>query len=372
MATRAYGPYERVTKSGIRYKVVLRDSSGGPATTETFATEAGARNRIAECNDEIKEAEEVRTIDEAIEAYAGYLRDDKGNGERSVEETPKKVRRFFAPDVDQPLEVLTQRRCERLYDRLREQKRTKSGPGGKRIETDKPIAVATHRQILLEARSFTKWCCKKRWLRENPLEGVEGKGERNHGKKQLRIDDAREWTAKAFELAEAGDVGAVAALMTYFMANRASEITLRKVGDVDDGGRVLWIEEGKTDESNGAMLIPDDLQPLIRKLVKGRDRAEWLFPAEPKKDGTVGPHWRDWPRENVQRICKLAGVPEVCAHSMRGLHSTVLYEEGAAGNIIMRSMRHREESTTRTSYATKGSQRAGARKRTLKVLQGGR
>jgi integrase len=160
--------------------------------------------------------------------------------------------------------------------------------------------------------------------------------------------------------------------MTYFMATRASYITQRKVGDVDDRGRVLWIEEGKTDESNGAMLIPDDLQPLIAKLVKGRKRDEWLFPAEPKKDGSVGPHWRDWPAENVKRICREAGVPEVCAHSMRGLHSTVLYEEGAAGNIIMRSMRHREESTTRTSYATKGSQRAGARKRTLKVLQGGR
>jgi integrase len=299
---------------------------------------------------------------------------DKRNGERSVEETPTKLRRFFEPNLDDALEVLTQPRCEKLYKRMTEMKRTKSGPGGKRIETDEPIAVATHRHRLSEARSFTRWCVGKRWLKANPLAEVQGTGKRNHGKKQLRIDDARVWAEHALKLAEAGDRGSLAALMTFKMGNRTSEITQRRVGDVDDKGRVLWIEEAKTEENNGAMKIPDDLQPLIRTLVKGRHRDEWLFPAEPKRDGTVGPHWRDWPRENVQRICKLAGVQHegIGAHPKRGLHSSVLYEEGAAGNIIARSMRHRQESTTRSSYAKKSAVKAGQQKRALVVLKGGR
>jgi len=39
-------------------------------------------------------------------------------------------------------------------------------------------------------------------------------------------------------------------------------------------------------------------------------------------DLLCGAHRRDWPRENVRRICKLAAVPEVTAHGMRDLHST--------------------------------------------------
>ena len=363
-----FGPY----RHGDKWRVIGRKVAGGEAVYQSFESKQAADQFIEDVRGEYSTS--VRSVGEAIDAYKNYLEVDKGNSPRSAEETPKKLRRFFEPNLDDALEVLTHPRCERLYKRVTELKRTKSGADGKRVETDKPIAVATHRQMLLEARSFTRWCVGKRWLKVNPLADVRGVGKRNHGKKQLRIDDARVWTDKALALAEAGDLGALAALMTFYMGNRASEITQRRVGDVDDKGRVLWIEEAKTEESNGAMKIPDDLQPLIRKLVKGRHRDQWLFPAEPKSDGTVGPHWRDWPRENVQRICKLAGVPHegIGAHSMRGLHSSVLYEEGAAGNIIARSMRHRDESTTKTSYAKKRAVRAGAQKRALTVLKGGR
>lgn len=361
-----FGPY----KHGDRWRVVTRAVSGGEASYSSFSSEKHAKDFVEVARAELDKS--TRTVDEAIDAYRDHLA-QKGNKSASLTETPRRLRQFFGPHLDDALEVLTPPTCRKLYKRLTETKRTKSGPKGTRVETDQPLSVDTCRNILLEARSFAKWCSSRNWLRgENPLAKVEGVGKRRHGKPQLRIDDARVWTEKAMELAQAGDDGALAGLMTLFMANRASEITTRRVGDVDDGGALLWIEEGKTDKSNGAVSIPDELQPLIRERAKGRDRDAYLFPAEPAEDGTQRPHWRDWPRENIRRICRLVDVPEVGAHSMRGLHSTLAFERGAVGNLVAESLRHTDESITKTSYAKKGAVRRGEQKRALQVLAGGR
>jgi hypothetical protein len=37
----------------------------------------------------------------------------------------------------------------------------------------------------------------------------------------------------------------------------------------------------------------------------------------------IGKHWRDWPREWVQRICREANVPVATAHGLRGTHATL-------------------------------------------------
>jgi integrase len=63
-------------------------------------------------------------------------------------------------------------------------------------------------------------------------------------------------------------------------------------------------------------------------------------------DLLMGQHWRDWPRENVQRICRLADVPEVTAHGLRGTHATLAEEEGATGDLVARALGHEHVSTT--------------------------
>jgi len=84
-----------------------------------------------------------------------------------------------------------------------------------------------------------------------------------------------------------------------------------------------------------------------------------------------GHHWRDWPREWVRRICEAAKVPVVCAHSMRGLHSTLAMDAGVTGHVVAASLGHEQVSTTIESYA-KPEAVAGARqRRALTVLAGG-
>ena len=48
---------------------------------------------------------------------------------------------------------------------------------------------------------------RARGLKASPLDGIEGLGKRRHGKPQLRIDEARKWTATALELADKGTWG---------------------------------------------------------------------------------------------------------------------------------------------------------------------
>jgi hypothetical protein len=85
-----------------------------------------------------------------------------------------------------------------------------------------------------------------------------------------------------------------------------------------------------------------------------------------------GQHWRDWPREWVERICAAAGVPKVSAHSMRGLHSTLATEAGVTGAVVAASLGHESVSTTTQSYAKPEAVATARQERALTVLAGGR
>ena len=77
-------------------------------------------------------------------------------------------------------------------------------------------------------------------------------GQRNRGKKQLRIDEARKLGDLSASPTNAGDDAAVGVLTALLLGLRASEVTDRVVRDLDDDGRLLWIEFGKTKRSRRA------------------------------------------------------------------------------------------------------------------------
>ena len=147
--------------------------------------------------------------------------------------------------------------------------------------------------------------------------------------------------AKAIELADGGEVGAVAAMAALLLGMRASEITSRVVRDLDDEGRLLWIPDAKTDAGKRTLRVPDLLRPYLQRLAGNRAPDALIF----------GRHWRDWPREWVRRICEEARVPVVCAHSMRRLHSTLAMDAGVTGHVVAASLGHEQVSTTVESYA---------------------
>jgi integrase len=221
-------------------------------------------------------------------------------------------------------------------------------------------AVDTHRNILAEAKTFLQWCVNAGWLRSDPAERLKGVGKRKHGKPRLRVDEARKWIAKAKELAHGGDVGAVAAMMSLLMGMRATEIIERVGRDVDDEGTLLWITKAKTDAGRRNLQIPWMLQPHLRKLKNDIEPDALIF----------GHHYRDWPRENVQRICRLAQVPTVTAHGMRGLHASLAVDSGVTAPVVASALGHESFSTTQQSYAKQGAIDGAKQKRALRLLTG--
>ena len=301
-------------------------------------------------NRELQRAEDT-TIAQAKEMYEVYLRDEKQNKERSYTATLWRLGVFF-PDAEMPLAALNPPKCAAYYKALRE-RTTKYG---------KPLAVDSHRNILAEARTFLKWCMGRSLLRANPLEGVQGTGKRRHGKPQLRIDEARKWQAKAVELAEEGEDGAIAALVTLVMGLRAGEVVNRIVRDLDDEGRLLWIPDSKTEAGKRTLQVPEFLRAYLCALAKGKRAEDLLF----------GYHDRNWPRKWVKKICRAAKVPQVTAHGMRGLHGTLAVETGLSAHAVAAALGHESVTTTLQSYAKAGAGSGARQQRVLTVLKGER
>lgn len=272
------------------------------------------------------------TIAAAIDAYREYKITVKGNKPRSLETTCYRLRRFFA-DPGLAIHLLTQRRCAVFYQKLTEQQ-----------------SVDTHRATLSEARTFCNWLVKRHYLRSNVIEGIEPVGRRRKGKPQLRLDEARRWLRTAEELADKGEAGAVACMVALLMGLRAGEIVERTVRDLDDGGRLLWIPSSKTEAGKRKVKVPASLQPHLLRLARDKLPGAFLFPG---KHG--GQPDRAWPRKWVKRVCRLARVPEVCAHSMRGLHATLAVEAGTSPDVVARSLGHESASMTLSAYAAPGS-----------------
>ena len=346
MGRRVLGPY-RI--SGSRWRIVVVEESGS-RTARNFETEEEAVQVVRSLNRGIRKTQET-TIAEAKQIYEVYLRDEKQNKERSYTATLWRLGRFF-PDGELSFVALTPSKCAGYYQALR----------GRETRYGKPLAVDSHRNILAEARTFLKWSMSKGYLRANPLDGVQGLGKRRHGKPQLRIDEARKWLARAVQLAEEGEDGAVAALVTLVMGLRAGEVVSRIVRDLDDEGQLLWIPDSKTEAGKRTLQVPEFLRTFLRELAEGKRSEDLLF----------GYHDRNWPRKWVARICKAAGVPRVTAHGMRGLHGTLAVETGLSAHAVASALGHESITTTLQSYAKSGAGAGARQQKVLTVLAGGR
>lgn len=346
---RIHGPYEY--RRG--WRVVVVDEDGG-RDDRYFEDEAEAKTFIRALKKKIRKLN-AKPLDVALEDYRMYLRDEKGNKPKSVAHTIDQVTRFFDDTSGTVDQFEDEAACEARYDAFRFRKK-KDG---------RPLAVDTHRNALAQAKTFLNWCVGRGYLKSNGLMKVQGKGKRRYGKEQLRIDEARAWSAAALRRAATGDrdevkEGALKALMALHLGLRASEITLRQVRDVDDDGAILWIPDAKTSAGRRRVEVPEFLRPLLRELSQGRPGAEPLF-----RYRTVGVV-RNW----VKRICLEAGVPKVSAHAMRGLHGTLAVAAGATPHLVAAAMGHESFRTTATSYAKREAVTGVRHRKATAVLAG--
>lgn len=266
------------------------------------------------------------TIEDALARYADY-KTAKGNKPRSLTTTDYRLRSFF-PRTAMSVQALTPAKCAEYYAAL--------------TAKQKPD---THQNALAEARTFCSWLVKQQLIKRNPIDGIEPMGRRKHGKAQLTVEEAHRWLSHARTVADKGEAGAVAAMVTLLMGLRCGEIVERTARDLDAGGSLLWIPHSKTEAGRRRVEVPDVLRLYLLALKRDKLPTDLLF----------GEHWRDWPRRWVQKICRAARVPTVCAHSMRGLFATLGMQAGAVPHVVAATLGHESPRITEQSYAQPGS-----------------
>jgi len=329
---------------GIRVDGAARD-------VFTYEAEEVAKRQVQLANRGVGHVS-IRSVGKMLDEYERHLR-QKGNKPNSVKETIRRLRRFFS-DENLLVHRLDEQRCKAYYNRF--------------VEEGK--AADTHRNYLAEAKSFGRWCVTQKVISANPLEHIQGVGKRRHGKTQLTIDESRLWMAEAIQRANNGDAGAVAALMTLLLDLRCSEIVTRRVRDVDDGGRLLWVSDSKTEAGKRTMEIPAVLQPFLVGQGIGKADHEYLFPSGKAIGDRYKTAHRDraWPRIHVHKICAAAGVTDVNAHGMRGLHASVAVEHGVTPHVVAHAMGHESFTTTAESYAKSESIRKARRAKVIRIV----
>lgn len=341
---RVHGPYPL----GSQFHVVSVGADG-TKRSRYFPSERAALDYIAA----FRRNAETRTIEVAIEAYLASQGKRVTEGElraSTVKREGYHLRKMLDLENHGHLDLrrLTTKLAEQLYD-------ARSG------------AVDTHRNALAVCKSFGRWCAVRGWLPSDPFERVKGRGRRRKGKTQLRIEESRLVIDTCAALLDHDD-GAVCTLAYLLLSTRNGEVVLAHVRDVDDGGRLFWVPDSKTEAGRRQIEVPAVLQPGLLRLAHARAPDAPLF-----AHAVTRARPQDWAREQVWRICKLAGVPRVGPHGLRGTHATIADTAGATAELVAATLGHASTGiTTGGAYIDKRQAEAARRRKAWKVLEGGR
>ena len=332
-ASRVYGPY----KARKGYRLVVAEAQARKSIMVP-SIEAGEQLR-ADLEHALR-ARGDRSVADALSEYQDYLQRVRG----AVTAAPitRAIARFLGEVAT--LGALTPARAAARYEA--ETRRVIAGK-------DQTVAAASHRTVLGQCKRFYAWALEHGYVAQNPFAAVRPVGKPKAGKSQLRIDEARRFVGLAVDKAQQGDRAATAALLALFLGMRAGEVLGRCVRDLDDGGRVLWITRGKTDNARRRLVVPEVLRPLLSRLAVGQSAEALLFGTSPVGQGR--PLTDAWLWGQVQRLCDEAGVPRVSTHSLRGLHSTLALEAGATAGAVAAALGHGSFQITAKHYAAPGT-----------------
>ena len=330
---RVWGPYED-NENKYRLKIVEGEVEKSVCFKTLEEAEAVKESLLARSS-----KIERRTIKSAIEEWSAWLAATRGHKEASAKWAVRQTVQWIP--IQKTLTQISDTDAAKLYAEHVERPRPKTG---------KPPSPATHHVQLMLARQLWEWSIVQGYCRSNPWKRVTPIGRKPTGKPQLRIDEARRFGAVAMQHAEAGDPSAIGALLMMYLGLRQGEVAARVARDIDDDGRVLWIPSGKTKNAKRRLNIPDRLRPLVLKLAQTKRPDELLFYPKTRKGHQVGYYWL-----RVKRLCRLAGVPEICPHSLRGLHATLALEGGATSEAVARALGHGSFAVTAQHYASASS-----------------
>lgn len=321
---RVTGPYAEGGKFRLVVFMPERRSLWCQSQQEADALKAQIERTIAD--------QTARRIGDALAEYVVHLR-RSGLKDSSLSCIEHRLSRFLPQD--RSLGTVTPDVAAKLY----------SDETSRVTKYGRPVAACTHRMLLRQTKAFFRWVVEERkYLSANPFDKVKPIGRINTGKAQLTIDEARKLNTWLIARAESGDEGATAVLAQLVLGLRSSEVLGRRVRDLDDGGTALCIPGGKTKNARRSLAIESEpLRALLQRQTVGKRPDDLLF-------GSGKPLNNDYLWDRLQRYCALAGVPKVCPHSLRGLHSTIAMERGATSGVVAAALGHGSFAVTARHY----------------------
>ena len=324
-----WGPYR---DSPTKYRLKLSEGSGERSICFKTLEEAQATKQKILADLESKHR---RTIGNLIDDYNHDLLTRRSVKPQTAQDVCAELARILPLHLS--VSALTPEKAERLYADYVSRPNERTG---------QPRASATHQHALILAKSLFKWAVKRGHVQRNPFDGVTPMGRKSAGKPQLRIDEAHRFESTALDLAKAGDAAALGVLLMLNLGLRQGEVGARVARDVDDSGRILCVPSGKTKNASRRLRVPAHLQAMLVSLAQSKTPESFLF-----HDGDCAPG-RQFFWAKVRAVCKLASVPRICPHSLRGLHATLALEAGATSDMVARALGHGSFEMTARHYAT--------------------
>lgn len=345
---KALGPYAH----GNRWRVieVARD---GRRRTESYATKAAAEHHC----DRVNAQHSMSTID-AIDAYLATLNERSRSTAKfrlyGLLRLGTRIGKPMPPGsvVDRPLATVTPAVARKLYER----------------RTAEDVAGATLHGEVGYAQRFFAWAIERGMVEANPFADIKVTKPRSRGKPKLRVTASKQFLA---HLWQDTSIESTAVLMTFVLAMRASSVVNRTVGDLDDGGRLLWIRDDKTASGDREIEIPELLRMRLLPLARNSDGT----PKEPnaKLFGSASnpdPD-RHWLHYHTVRLCKAAGVPRVTPHGLRGSGATNSVRMGDSLGDVARALGHADGGRTLQRHYLGGGAVESARGRQMAGLLAG-
>lgn len=339
-APRVLGPY----RNGVKWRLIVREGKGRKSIVyDTKEQAESVRGKLLAALDD----RGSRMIEDTIAEYMIY-KQKRGCNDRSIRTISDRLLRFLPGD--ETLRSITPQRAETLYATEAER-----------------FAVATHHKSLREAKAFFHYCVRQKYLSENPFVDVQSIGKANAGKPQLRTDEARKLSDYLLQEAGKGDMRALALMVQVLLGLRSGEVLKLRKRDLDCGGRVVVVEGTKTKNAKRSLELD---APVVRDLLQ--KRCEGLAPEALifARDGATTPLSTTTLWKGLALYCGRAGVPSVCPHSLRGLHSSLAVKAGATSTYVAQALGHGSDEVTKRHYIAPGALDAARSARVAGVLLG--
>ena len=318
---RYYGPY----RHGEKWRILIRVPGQKQQVHGTYETEDETKRELRRLRIAARKLNGP-TVSQALDRYATQLQTN-GLREHSIDTTLYRLRKLFNPVASLPLAALTPSQAKELFAKLMD------------------WSVDTRRNALAEAKTFCRRAKLNGWTEADLLDEVTGEGKRKRGKAKLTKDEAKKYLDKCRELATdpMRAEAAIAASIPLLLGYRVSEVVDRQVRDLDEGGTVLRVPRAKSQAGIRAQELPGWFQPLIASLTMGKEPTDRIFN-----------HDRSWLLHQVKRICRLAGVPKISAHGLRGTHADLCLHAHVTALAVSQALGHTSTEVTFGHYADRG------------------